>query len=130
MMTCKPPLVAVATANGRRRPHDAVSPLQWWREDHSRRFAADVARLRQTLSSVALLGEQDWSAAVRGDPPAAVRAALRVGSGCAGPPDWRLDCAGSAVLLCAIAGNAAAATALAHLRRRFCRPQAGRTRGA
>jgi hypothetical protein len=130
IMTNRPPAAVTPIVNGRCHRQD-TSPLQWWREEHARQVdPADVAKLRKMLSSIALPGQRDWTAAVQGDAPAAVRMALRIGATSAGLPDWRLDCAGSVVLLCAIAGNAAAATALAHLRRRFGSSRLTRTKGA
>ena len=98
-----------------------LPPLQWWRGDQLDPLApAELVSLRRTLVSVAVPGQRDWALAARGDAPAAIRIALRIGAACDGF-DWRLDCAASAVLLCAAEGNAAAKTALAHLRRHFLR---------
>jgi hypothetical protein len=123
MMTDIPSTVLTApTASGRRRLEE-TSPLQWWRQNsYPPPGPADLAKLRKILSQIALPGQRGWNAAVQGDAVAAVQVALRVGAISKGGPDRRLDCAASAALLCALAGNAAAATALAHLRRRFGTP--------
>jgi hypothetical protein len=95
-----------------------VSPLQWWRQTEPKMHDATAnAALRAILSDVAMLGEPGWHAAARGDAAKAVRIALR--TACGRPAPLAVDLAGTALLLCASEGNAAALVALHHLRRRF-----------
>jgi len=113
------PITAAPTARGCRHPEE-MSALRWWRRDSYAPLGADdVAKLRKMLSQIALPGHRGGKAAVAADAAAAVRIALRVGTTRKGVANRRLDCAASAALLCALAGNVAAATALAHLRRRL-----------
>lgn len=94
------------------------APLQWWRQTEPKTHDATVnAALRAILGGVAMLGEPSWHAAARGDAAKAVRIALLVAAG--RPSPLAVDLAGSALLLCASEGNAAALVALHHLRRRF-----------
>ena len=69
------------------------------------------------MQSIAMFGEPSWHAAVHGDAAVAVRIALRVAAG--RPSPLTIDLVGSALLLCAVEGNAAAQVALQYLRRRF-----------
>jgi translation elongation factor EF-Ts len=64
-----------------------------------------------------MFGEPGWHAAARGDAAVAVRIALRVAAG--RPSPLTIDLVGSALLLCAAEGNAAAQVTLQYLRRRF-----------
>lgn len=106
-MTNIPPVTAVATVNGRRRPGD-LPLLQWWRgERPEQRDPPEPAMLHAMLSRIALISHRDWNAAVQGDVSASVSAALRVDATRAGLPDWCPECAGSAILLGAIASDAA-----------------------
>ena len=93
--------------------HDKASPLAWWRTaPPSRLDASHCDTLGQSLSQIAVLGEPGWRRAVAGDAAEAIGIALPlIHSGESGS---RLDIVMSAVLLCALQGNPAAALLLAH----------------
>jgi hypothetical protein len=116
-MTSAPTPTSAATVTGRGQPL-ALPPLQWWQTaDPILAGTAAAAVLRQTLAGIAMLGEPGWHAAVRGDAAMAVRIALQTNRGRPSPLTINLVC--SALLLCAIEGNAAAQVTLQYLRRRF-----------
>jgi hypothetical protein len=117
-MTHSSPVTVHAAAPARLR-HYNIPPLQWWRGEQPSELSDEVAVsvLRETLTHIAVLGLGDWRAAATGDDLAALRIALRVALQ-PKTPEWLLDCAGSALLACAVEGSFAAALVLAHLRRR------------
>jgi len=92
---------------------DKAFPWDWWRTappgrlDATHRYA-----LRRSLSQIAVLGEPGWQRAVAGDAAEAIGIALPIIH--SGECGSRLDIVMSAVLLCALNGNPAAALLLAH----------------
>lgn len=92
---------------------DKAFPWDWWRTTPPNRFdASHRYALRQSLSQIVVLGEPRWQRAVAGDAAEAIGIALPlIHSGESGS---RLDIVMSAVLLCALQGNPAAALLLAH----------------
>lgn len=98
------------------------SPLQWWREGGPYHLGvSQAASLRAGLTRIAFLDCPDWRLAVAGDAALAVRVALHLAASRRRRP-WAIDYAASALLLCAVGGDAAAAVTLAYLRRRFAIP--------
>jgi len=92
---------------------DQTSPLVWWRTAPPSRFGAPHrCALQQSLSQIAVLGEPGWQRAVAGDAAEAIGIALPIIH--SGESSSRLDIVMSAVLLCALQGNPAAALMLAH----------------
>ena len=93
----------------------SVPPLHWWR-----RLQADAltdvhrAILRKAVSGFGMIGEPRWPDAAMGDPAAAIGVALRSVKN-ASTPRPQLDLVMSALLRCAIAGDAAAINALTHV---------------
>jgi hypothetical protein len=107
---------------------DRIPPLQWWRGERKLRLDATAsAELRATLSKLHLLAHPGWPDAVAGDVGAAIRIAVfasREGAS----PQWLIDCAGSALLLCADGGSAAAACLLRLFRAHYVVPARSRSR--
>jgi len=92
---------------------DKTSPLAWWRTvPPSRLGATHRYALRRSLSQIAILGQPGWQRAVAGDAAEAIGIALPLIL--SGESGSRLDIVMSAVLLCALQGNPAAALLLAH----------------
>ena len=93
----------------------SVPPLHWWR-----RLSADAFTdthqevLRNAISGFGMLGEPCWPDAAMGDAAAAVGVALRAIKR-RRTPSPGLDLVMSALLRCAIAGNAGAIHALTHV---------------
>jgi hypothetical protein len=128
-MTKRLPAVTAAAARGTGRRYD-LPPLRWWRGDAPDRLdRSAAAELRQTLSRIRVPALTNWRAAARGEACVAVRIALGVASH-PGAPDWLIDCAGSALLLCALEGSPAAGMVLAYLRRRLAAGALAMERGA
>ncbi len=93
----------------------SVPPLHWWRRLQANALT-DVHRaiLRKAVSGIGMIGEPRWTDAAIGDAAAAIGVALRaVKSSCTPRP--QLDLVMSALLRCAIAGDAAAINALTHV---------------
>jgi hypothetical protein len=86
----------------------------------------DVGRLRDAMYGVQILGEPEWSAAVKGDPAEAVGIAIRVAVKTQ-LNELVVDLVMSAVLATAIEGDHAACHLLAHMlnRRSAFEPRAG-----
>lgn len=92
---------------------DKTFPWDWWRTTPpSRLDATHRYALRRSLSQIAVLGEPGWQRAVAGDAAEAIGIALPIIA--SGESGSRLDIVMSAVLLCALQGNPAAALLLAH----------------
>jgi hypothetical protein len=90
------------------------TPMAWWRTMSAKRLGPPSARpLREALTTIAILGEPAWPAAVRGDPSAAIGLALRLN------PQWSTDTAYdlvmTAVAACAAEGNDAACLVMSHV---------------
>lgn len=107
---------------------DGVPPLEWWRGGQSPQLdSAAVDELRAVLSKLHLFAYPTWPDAVTGDAAAAVRIGIMVGSSIESRTPI-IDCAGSALLLCAAEGSVASAEVLQHFRKTYvvparCRPE-------
>lgn len=111
-MTKTPAPMAITTARGRDGRH-ALPPLQWWRGEAPEQLdhAAAAAR-RKTRWHLSVLGRPHLQAALQGEASPAVGAALATASR-PDVPDWPVDGADAALLLCTLEGSPAAALALA-----------------
>jgi hypothetical protein len=95
------------------------SPLTWWRTREPRtlsRSGTECARLRALIRK-RLVPDVDWLDAVSGEATAAIAVAIRqMDSRSIG--DWEIDLALSAVLACALEGDATAPIVLSSALRR------------
>lgn len=101
-------------------PHQLLmSPLHWWRTRRPKSFnRSDVKIIRAYLLRIQIIDDDDWMRAVTGNPAAAIGVAVRQLKAC-GMKSPVVDAAVSAVLCCAIEGDAAApCLILSALRRR------------
>lgn len=109
-LTQNPPARASAVAAG-----SEIPPLHWWR-----RLPADIFTgshltiIRRAISGFDFIGERYWPAAVKGEPAAAIAVALWTIKRRRRPSPG-LDLIMSALLRCAIEGNATAILVLAHV---------------
>lgn len=96
----------------------SASPLELWRTCKPKALArAEVSRLRKVLLGTELISEPDWNRAVLGDVAVAIGVAVRqLKSRKIAEPE--IDLALSAVLACAIEGDAAAAVLISSALRR------------
>lgn len=107
---------------------DSSSPLQWWRTREPMTFhPRELRPLRMALMATCLAAEPDWRRAILGNTPIAIGIAVRqMKFHPITAPE--VDLSVSAVLACAIEGNATSAILLSSaLRRRAkidpaCRP--------
>jgi hypothetical protein len=100
-------------------PHFApFSPLIWWR---TRRPSALLCRgiggIREALLGTEIYGEPDWSRAILGDAAVAIRVAVEQMKACK-ITAIEIDLALSAVLACALEGDAASAILISSALRR------------
>lgn len=87
-------------------------PLSWWRTRSADEFnKIDVAIARAVLTRSAIIGEPHWHLGAAGDPAVAIGVALRVQKR-SGEKLILLDVAMTAVLCCAVEGDATAAVLL------------------
>lgn len=95
-----------------------LSPTSWWRSQKPETFSRkDIERIRLALLGSGLPGEPDWRRAVLGDASTAIRVAVgQLKTKPIGAPE--IDLALSAVLCCALEGNAASAVVLSSALRR------------
>ncbi len=110
-------------------PHFApFSPLIWWRtRKPSALLCRGISRIREALLETDVKGEQDWSRAILGDAAVAIRIAVEQMKG-RPISAAEVDLALSAVLACALEGDAASAILISSaLRRRSkCYPSCRR----
>jgi hypothetical protein len=100
--------------------HPPVPLLAWWRElPMAAMGAAHDLAIRRTLGNVTLSGQPRWRDAVNGDAAACIGLALPLLP--MSEPATRTDLIMSALLRCAIAGNAAATLVLSHARESYRR---------
>jgi hypothetical protein len=92
--------------------------MSWWRSRRPDAFSRrDVQRIRRALIGTEILGEPDWRSAILGNAPIAIGIAVRqLKSTRIGAPE--VDLSLSAVLCCAIEGNAASAMVISSALRR------------
>ena len=122
-----------ADALKRRLPaSEALPPLHWWRtmEPQSLNAAASAKLQAAMISSVPNHRPGAIGPAVMAPVNAArvIRAALLTAAW-QNPPAWAVELAGSALLICAADGNAAALAVLDHFRRRFAASKAASRHG-
>ena len=107
------------TARGDNRPDalaSAFDPKAMWRTLGAEQFrATDANALDDLLSRTAILGRDDWRAAVDGDPAAAIRLVITFMPVREITP--QIDRAMTALLRLAVGGDAAAAAALSFVLR-------------
>jgi hypothetical protein len=93
---------------------DDVTPLEWWRTMPANHLGETPQLvLRGTLSKISLMQGRQWLAAIRGDAAASIAAAIE-----AMPIDQislEVDLMMTALMVCALDGNAGAALVLAHI---------------
>jgi hypothetical protein len=111
-------------ASGNRAPSSSVpdlapfSPLVWWRTRRpSAVLCGSIGGIREALLGTEIHGEPDWSRAILGNGAVAIRVAVeqmkthRITAG-------EIDLALSAVLACALEGDAASAILISSALRR------------
>jgi hypothetical protein len=94
-----------------------IPPLHWWRERAIADIApADLPMLRRCIRGFDMLGLPRWRQAERGDVAAAISVAFTLlKAGRLACPSMTLP--GTALLIAAVKGDAAAASVIAHLRK-------------
>jgi hypothetical protein len=106
-------------------PGETIPPLHWWRHLPATSFTtAHLTVIRRAIAGFGFIGEPHWPAAANGHPAAAIGIALRTLRSHI-EPNPTFDLVMSALLRCALEGNAAAVLVLAHVLDRVAKGASG-----